>query len=115
TVEGGDETQSEVDSRSGIFLKGYPRVKNASAQSWAFNSTAKVLNTGTNELRSWKIFVGFQHQEILVSVSGGFAIDDDNLPATVGNGTDFSGYPQTDLKTSIDTAGDLDRPNPNQT
>ncbi|KAK6924897.1 COBRA, plant [Dillenia turbinata] len=112
-----EDDDSEVNSCNGIFLsydfvsriKGYPRVKNATAQSWAFNSTATVLNTGTNELKAWKIFVGFQHQEILVSVGGGVAVDDDNLPAAVGNGTYFSGYPQTDLKTSIDTAGDLDQ------
>lgn len=29
------------------------------------------------------------------------------MPASVGNGTSFSGFPNTDLKTAIETAGDL--------
>lgn len=100
---------------NGIFIsygfvsrkKEFPHVKNASAQSWAFNSTATVLNTGTHELQAWKIFIGFQHQEILVSAGGAVLVDSEDFPASVGNGTYISGYPQTDLKTSIETAGDL--------
>ena len=34
-------------------------------------------------------------------------MDGDDFPAAVGNGSYFSGSPQADLKTSIDTAGDL--------
>lgn len=33
--------------------------------------------------------------------------DGSSLPASVGNGTFFSGFPNTDLKTAIETAGDL--------
>lgn len=105
----------EVESCNGIFLsyefisrkKEYPHVKNATAQSWAFNATATILNTGTIELKAWNIFIGFQHDEILVGASGAVLMEADDFPAHVGNGTHFSGSPQADLKTSIDTAGDL--------
>ncbi|KAG6641630.1 COBRA-like protein 10 [Carya illinoinensis] len=105
----------EVESCNGIFLsyefisrkKEYPHVKNATAQSWAFNATATILNTGTIELKAWKMFIGFQHDEILVGASGAVLMEADDFPAPVGNGTQFSGSPQADLKTSIDTAGDL--------
>ncbi|XP_010240909.1 PREDICTED: COBRA-like protein 10 [Nelumbo nucifera] len=102
---------------NGIFLsyvfisreKEYPRVKNVTAQAWAFKSIATVLNAGTEELKAWKIFIGFQHDEILVSVSGAIIVDGDDFPAAVGNGTYLSGNPQVDLKTSIDTAGDINQ------
>lgn len=87
--------------------KGYPRLKNATAQSWTFNSTATVLNTGTDELKAWKIYIGFQHKEILVSASGAVLIGGDSFPAPVGNGTYLSGSPQADLDTSINTATDF--------
>ncbi|KAF8409520.1 hypothetical protein HHK36_005597 [Tetracentron sinense] len=90
-------------------LKEFPHVKNATAQAWAFKSTATVLNAGSHELQAWKIFIGFQHDEILVSASGAVIIDGDDFPAPVGNGTYLSGYPQADLKTSIDTAGDINQ------
>ena len=86
--------------------KEFPHVKNATAQSWAFNSTATVLNTGKFELKAWKIFIGFQHDEIIVNAGGAVLMDGDDFPAAVGNGSYFSGSPQADLKTSIDTAGD---------
>lgn len=100
---------------NGIFLsydfvsrtKEFPHVKNATAQSWAFNSTATILNTGIYELKAWKMFIGFQHDEILVSVSGAVLMDGADFPAPVSNGTSFSGSSLPDLKTSIDTAEDL--------
>ncbi|KAA8523718.1 hypothetical protein F0562_010141 [Nyssa sinensis] len=107
----------EQQSCNGIYLtynfesreKEYPLVKNASAQSWAFKSTATVVNTGSNELKAWKIFIGFQHEEILVSAGGAVVVDAEDFPAHVGNGTYLVGYPQTDLKTAIDTAGDFNQ------
>lgn len=100
---------------NGIFLtytfisrtREYPHLKNVTAQPWAFKSTATVLNAGLYELKNWKIFIGFQNQEILVSASNAVIVDGNDLPAPVGNGTTLSGYPQTDLKTSVETAGDL--------
>jgi hypothetical protein len=104
-----------VTNCNGIFLsydfisrtKEFPHVKNATAQSWAFNATATILNTSKFELKAWKIFIGFQHDEILVGAGGAVLMDGNDFPAAVGNGTYFSGSPQADLKTSIDTAGDL--------
>lgn len=107
----------EEENCDGIFLsyifisrqKEFPHVKNSSAQAWAFKSMATVLNAGTRELKAWKIFIGFQHKDILVSASGAVILDGDEFPASVGNGTYLSGYPQADLKTSIDTAGDINQ------
>ncbi|KAF8016352.1 hypothetical protein BT93_H1761 [Corymbia citriodora subsp. variegata] len=108
----------EQEDCDGIFLmysfiertKEYPHVKNASAQAWAFKSQMTVLNAGLEELKAWKVFVGFQHNEILVGASGAVSTDGEDFPAKVGNnGTTFAGYPQVDLKTSIDTAGDINQ------
>ncbi|KAL6975308.1 COBRA-like protein 10 [Sarracenia purpurea var. burkii] len=122
SIDGGDESSGaaaappEQSVCNGIFVvytftsreKEYPLVKNASAQSWAFNSQLMVLNAGVDELKSWQVFVGFQHDEILVSASGAVLVDADDLPTKVGNkGATFAGYPNTDLKTAIETAGDF--------
>ncbi|KAJ0501137.1 hypothetical protein HanRHA438_Chr11g0497781 [Helianthus annuus] len=105
-----------VETCNGIFLqytfdsrqKEYPHVKNATAQSWAFKSQLIVVNTGTTELKSWEAFIGFQHDEILVSVDGATVLNGDSFPMKVDkNGTRMTGYPQADMKTAIDTANDL--------
>ncbi|KAK1440026.1 hypothetical protein QVD17_05851 [Tagetes erecta] len=106
----------EVEACNGIFLqytfdsrqKEYPRLKNVTAQSWAFKSQLILVNTGTTELKSWQALIGFQHDEILVSVDGATVLNGDSFPMKVEkNGTRFTGYPQADMKTAIDTAGDL--------
>ncbi|KAL0302064.1 UNVERIFIED_CONTAM: COBRA-like protein 10 [Sesamum radiatum] len=113
----------EAKSCNGIFIsynfqgreKTYPLVKNVSAQAWSFRALATVLNTGSTELKSWKLFVGFQYNELLVGVDGAVVLDGDpegdggdGFPIRVGkNGTVLTGYPQADLKTAIDTAGDF--------
>ncbi|GKV15701.1 hypothetical protein SLEP1_g26465 [Rubroshorea leprosula] len=102
------------DNCNGIFLsyaftsrtKEYPHFKNMSAQAWAFSSIATIVNLGTEELKGWKMYVGFQHREVLVSATNAVLVDGYDFPAPVGNGTTLTGYPTTDLKTSIDTAGD---------
>lgn len=107
----------EQDDCNGIFLsytfvsrvKEYPRLKNASAQAWAFKAEAMVFNAGEDELSAWKMFIGFQHKEILVSASGAVLVDANDFPAAVGNGTYLAGSPMADLKTSIETAGDIDQ------
>ncbi|GAB4849657.1 COBRA-like protein 10 [Ancistrocladus abbreviatus] len=120
---GGDDSGSDIptvpkglDACDGIYVtynfisreKTYPHVKNVSAQSWAFRSQLQVMNMGITELKSWKVFIGFQHNEILVSTDGGILVDGDDFPAQVGNnGTTVAGYPKTDLKTGIETAGDM--------
>lgn len=100
---------------NGIFIsydflkrtKEYPHVKNVTAQSWAFSSTASVLNTGKEVFKAWKLFIEFQHDEILVSVSGGNIEEATEFPASVGNGTTFVGASQPDLDSAINTAQDL--------
>ncbi|XP_065863775.1 COBRA-like protein 7 [Euphorbia lathyris] len=101
-----------ADDCNGIFLsyqystgtKLKPTVP--SHQPYRFESTLTVQNNGVDELKSWKVFVGFQHDEFLVSASNAVLVDGTTLPAKVGNGTVFAGFPMTDLKTPIATAGD---------
>lgn len=108
---------SAADNCNGVFLsytfisrmKEYPHVKNASAQSYAFRSTATILNAMTEDLKAWKMFIGFQHDEILVSATGAVITQGTDYPAHVGNGTSLSGFPQSDLPNAIDTAGDLNQ------
>ncbi|GAB4846190.1 hypothetical protein Ancab_025188 [Ancistrocladus abbreviatus] len=121
--DGGDDSGSDIptvpkglDTCDGIYVtynfisreKTYPHVKNVSAQSWAFRSQLQLMNMGTIELKSWKVIVGFQHNEMLVSAAGGILVDGDDFPAQVGNnGTTVAGHPNSDLKTGIETAGDM--------
>ena len=104
-----------ADSCNGIFLS-YAYTSGAkippnlnsdpTEQPYRFESTLTVLNNGLEELKSWRVFVGFQHKEYLVSASGAVLANGTSLPATVGGGVVFAGYPSTDLKTAIETAGD---------
>jgi hypothetical protein len=104
-----------AENCNGVFIsydfldrrKGFPRVKNVTAQSWAFNATATILNTGKDVLKAWKLFIGFQHHEILVSANGGIPFEAGDFPSSVGNGTTLVGSSLPDLETSIDTANDL--------
>ncbi|CAJ1956776.1 unnamed protein product [Sphenostylis stenocarpa] len=105
----------ELEACDGIFLsytlvgrqKEYPHVKNVSKQAWAFKAEATLTNVGDEEVQGWKMFIGFQHREILVSADGAVLIDAGDFPAAVGNGTTLVGTAVTDLRTAIETAGDL--------
>lgn len=107
-----------MDNCNGVFLsyaftsrtKALPLLKNVSAQPWTFDAMASVINSGTEEVKGWKMYIGFQHREILVSATNAVLIDGGgDFPAAVGNGTTLAGYPKADLKTSIDTAGDFNQ------
>lgn len=53
-----------------------------------------ILNYGLNELKSWKVFVGFQYNELLVSATNAVLADGtSSIPAFVGNGTVFAALP----------------------
>nr|XP_027096288.1 COBRA-like protein 7 [Coffea arabica] len=78
-------------------------------QPYRFESTLTVLNAGFEELKNWKVFVGFQHNEYLYSASEAVLDDGTSLPGNVSQGAVFSGSPVTDLKTSVETAGDLNQ------
>lgn len=80
-----------------------------SKQAWSFQAEASLTNVGDEEIQGWKMFIGFQHREILVSADGAVSIDTGDLPAEVGNGTTLVGTAVSDLKTAIETAGDLDQ------
>ncbi|KAK8970971.1 COBRA-like protein 10 [Platanthera guangdongensis] len=105
----------EEENCNGVFLtyvfisraKEFPLLKNASAQAYAFKAEATVTNTMDRDLKQWKLYVGFQHKEILVSADGAVIDDGTDFPASVGNGTTFAGFPMTDLQNSIETAGDM--------
>lgn len=75
-------------------------------QPYRFESTLTLLNNGLEELKSWRVFVGFQNKEFLVYASQAVLADGTSLPADVSNGTVFAGFPVTDLKTAVQTAGD---------
>ncbi|KAL5736026.1 hypothetical protein ACOSP7_030496 [Xanthoceras sorbifolium] len=115
--EDAPETPPGQDDCNGIFLtynfngreKEYPRLKNATAQAWAFKAVASILNAGSEELKAWRMFVGFQNREILVSATGATIVDGTDFPAAVGNGTTFVGNPMVDLKTAAETAGDINQ------
>lgn len=51
--------------------------------------------------------MGFRNEEVLVSASNAVLSDGTSLPGKVGNGSVFVGYPNADLKTGVETAGDL--------
>ncbi|KAK4776960.1 hypothetical protein SAY86_005648 [Trapa natans] len=80
-----------------------------SNQPYRFESNLTVLNNGLEELKSWKVFIGFQHDELLVSLSNAVLDDGSTLPAKVGNGTTVAGFPDGDLETAVETAGDIDQ------
>ena len=82
---------------------------NPKHQPYKFQSTIYIQNNGLKELNSWRVFVGFQNGELLVSTSNAILLDGSPLPANVSNGTIFTGYPVANLKTAIETAGDLTR------
>ncbi|KAL3503446.1 hypothetical protein ACH5RR_037895 [Cinchona calisaya] len=105
----------ELENCNGVYIsynfqgrdKIYPHVKNASAQAYSFTSTLNVMNAGAVEVKGWQIHVGFQYNELLVSTDGAIVVGGTTMPMQVGkNGTVFTGYPMTDLKTAIETAGD---------
>ncbi|MED6124486.1 hypothetical protein PIB30_059331 [Stylosanthes scabra] len=84
-----------------------PNTSDAANQPYRFTSQLTVLNNGLEDLKSWKVFVGFRHLEWLVSASKAVLADGTELPAAVGNGTVFEGSGVRDLKTAAETAGDL--------
>ncbi|CAN7011552.1 hypothetical protein BRARA_C03797 [Brassica rapa] len=114
TEDGAGEPPPEMARCNGIFMsysfgsreREYPHVKNVTAQSWAFKSTAMIVNAGKEELTGWQMFIGFRHKELIVSATGAVPMDGD-FPLDASNGTTFVGSPNTDLKTSILTAGDF--------
>ncbi|KAF5752165.1 COBRA-like protein-7 precursor [Tripterygium wilfordii] len=104
---------SPADACNGVFVSytyesgsRLPPV-NPRNQAYRFESTLTVLNNGLEDLKAWRVFVGFQHEEFLVSASNAVLADGASVPGSVENGTVFAGYPMTDLKTAIETAGDV--------
>ncbi|KAK9058886.1 hypothetical protein SSX86_023730 [Deinandra increscens subsp. villosa] len=104
------------DSCNGVFLS-YTFTSGSklppdqpSNQPYRFESTLRILNNAAEDLKSWRVFVGFQHDEYLVSASNAVVADGSvAVPGRVGNGTVFGGFPSADLKTAIETAGDVDQ------
>lgn len=78
-------------------------------QPYSFKSDLTILNNDYVELKSWQVYVGFQNEELVVSATNVLITNGSTLPALVGEGTVFSGFPVEDLKTGIQTAGDLEQ------
>ncbi|KAK4425921.1 COBRA-like protein 7 [Sesamum alatum] len=104
------------DACNGIFLsysystgRRVPPIlrSDPARQAYRFESAFSILNNDLEDLKSWRVFVGFQHDEYLVSASNAVLADGNSIPGSVGNGTIFAGFPNPDLKTAIETAGDL--------
>ncbi|KAF9604305.1 hypothetical protein IFM89_005631 [Coptis chinensis] len=103
------------DACNGIFLNYTytqgkrlpPRFTDKSQQPYSFQSTAIILNHDLNELQSWQFKVGFQYNEYLVSASNAVIVNGSNgIPGNVTQDTVFAGFPVTDLKSAVETAGD---------
>ncbi|RWV83654.1 hypothetical protein BHE74_00017139 [Ensete ventricosum] len=103
---------------NGIYLsyvleqreKIHPFTSDPADQPYSFGATATVLNHGASDLLSWTLLIPFRHRELIVSVGGGVLTNGSTLPYNTtldANATAFSGYPNTDLKTAIETANDL--------
>uniref|UniRef100_A0A1J3F9F4 COBRA-like protein 9 n=1 Tax=Noccaea caerulescens TaxID=107243 RepID=A0A1J3F9F4_NOCCA len=98
---------------NGIFLSYTFKVgrkippNDTTDQPYRFESVLTVLNNGREELKEWRVFVGFQHREILISATNAIIVNGTEFPAPVENGTILGGFPVSDLKTAIQTAGDL--------
>ncbi|XP_060178965.1 COBRA-like protein 7 [Lycium barbarum] len=97
------------DYNSGFPIPPTVLASESNNQAYNFRSTLTILNNIPDELKSWKVFVGFQHREFLVSASQAVLADGTTLPGDVGNGTVFAGFPTTDLKSAIQTAGDVNQ------
>ncbi|XP_011100811.1 COBRA-like protein 7 [Sesamum indicum] len=104
------------DACNGIFLsysystgRRVPPIlkSDPTRQAYRFESAFSILNNDLEDLKSWRVFVGFQHDEYLVSASNAVLADGNSIPGSVVNGTVFAGFPNPDLKTAIETAGDL--------
>ncbi|KAL7588180.1 hypothetical protein Lser_V15G41412 [Lactuca serriola] len=96
-------------SISYVYNSGFqipPTATNTTNQPYTFQSTLTLTNAGVDRLKSWRVFVGFQHREFLVSSSNAVLADGTSLPANVTTGAVFAGFPATDLKTAVETAGD---------
>uniref|UniRef100_A0A1D1XNH5 COBRA-like protein 7 n=1 Tax=Anthurium amnicola TaxID=1678845 RepID=A0A1D1XNH5_9ARAE len=77
-------------------------------QPYAFRASATILNSDSVPLDSWSLLLGFPNGTVLVSASSAVLTDGTPFPAVLGpDGASFSGFPATDLKTAIETAGDL--------
>ncbi|KAA8549115.1 hypothetical protein F0562_000799 [Nyssa sinensis] len=108
-----------VGTCNGIFISyaynsGYPLPPNLlpafpTQQPYKFQSFLTILNNGLEELKSWRVYVGFGNKEFLVSASHAVLADGTSLPADVGNGTVFAGFPVPDLKSAAQTAGDVNQ------
>ncbi|KAJ0910440.1 hypothetical protein HanRHA438_Chr06g0252321 [Helianthus annuus] len=86
-----------------------PTVTNSGDQPYNFQSTLTLTNAAADRLNSWRVFIGFQHREVLVSASNAVLADGTSFPANVSGGAVFAGFPVTDLKTAVETAGDFNQ------
>ncbi|KAJ9547600.1 hypothetical protein OSB04_020143 [Centaurea solstitialis] len=98
-------------SISYVYNSGFqiPPTLPANNQPYNFQSTITLTNAAADRLKSWRLFVAFQHREFLVSSSNAVLADGTSLPANVTGGAVFAGFPVTDLKTAVETAGDFNQ------
>ncbi|CAA0842812.1 OTU domain-containing protein [Striga hermonthica] len=74
-------------------------------QPYQFQSSFTVLNNDAHKLKSWQFFVGFQHEEYLVSATNVVLANGSAMSGPVGNSSVLAGFSNLDLETGIETAG----------
>eukprot|EP00245_Coleochaete_scutata_P004979 TRINITY_DN180_c0_g1_i1.p1 TRINITY_DN180_c0_g1~~TRINITY_DN180_c0_g1_i1.p1 ORF type:complete len:702 (+),score=89.78 TRINITY_DN180_c0_g1_i1:352-2457(+) len=74
-------------------------------QPFRFDAFLYLTNLGHNTLKSWQITIGWHNEEILVGMEKAVLRVNSKLPTPVDSDSIIMGYPDTDLKNSIDTAG----------
>ncbi|KAK7393428.1 hypothetical protein VNO78_21984 [Psophocarpus tetragonolobus] len=90
-----------------MYFSGHKNVSDVAKQPYQFESTVMVLNNCLNELKLWKVFIGFNHHELLVFASNLVLAGRTTLPTSVENGTVFSVAPPSVLmRKSINLAYD---------
>ena len=111
-------SEAPSPSCNGIFMsyaytdgaQSPPNLKSdPTEEPYRFESTLTMLINGFEKLKSWRAIVGFHHIKYLgaLPTNGTVPVNRTGLPMNVGVGVVFAGYPYTDLKTAIETAGDV--------
>ncbi|XP_047313089.1 COBRA-like protein 7 [Impatiens glandulifera] len=107
------QSQPSNNTCNSIFISytyntGHPLPPNISSdptlQPYQFKSTLTIINNGLQELKSWRVFLQFQNSELLVSASNANFLAQPNQGILV-----FGNYPTIDLKSAVQTAGDINQ------
>ncbi|KAI3943044.1 hypothetical protein MKW92_000054 [Papaver armeniacum] len=104
-------TPPQVSYCKGVYIQyKLTRTSMSPNEHYPFESTAMILNNGIDDLKSWKLYIGFQYNEYLISAKNAVLLDGIDLPADIITSEKvFSGFPITDLKSSTEADGDVEQ------